>query len=233
MKRARAESGRESSESDIAKKRRVEVKSYQKWQKELDKDYQTLSWLECTTTTSKDLVDELKCKVCAKFMDKLVGMRNFNDKWICVAKSLRISNIKDHAKSDQHARAMMYARKEFSRATCTSATDLSDAPILKSLLTLSDEQKVQLSNKFDIAYFVAIEDLAFRKYPKICELEARHGVNIGTAYVNEIAGKTFCHYVAESRRQELIKTISKTSFFSILLDGSTDKGNIDDEIFFY
>jgi hypothetical protein len=153
-------------------------------------------------------------------MDRLVGMRNFSDKWIYGAASLRISNIKDHGSSEQHTRAMMLAE---SGGQCVS-----DAPILKSLLSLSEEQKEQLVKKFDIAYFVAIEKLPFTTYPPICALEARHGVNIGIAYVNEIAGKTFCHYIAEARRQELIETISKCS---ILMDASTDKGNIDDEIF--
>lgn len=166
-------------------------------------------------TPCKKLVDKMKCKICARFMDKLVGMRNFSDKWICGAASLRISNIKDHAKSDQHARAILYAKKEQSRGRCV--TDFSDAPILKSLLTLTDEQKGQLRKKFDIAYFIATEKLSFRKYPQICELEAQHGVNIGTAYVNEIAGKTFCPYIAESKRQELIETISKCTFFSLVI----------------
>ena len=36
--------------------------------------------------------------------------------------------------------------------------------------------------KFDIAYFVAKEKLPFQKYPRICELEAKHGVNLGGTY---------------------------------------------------
>ena len=88
MKRARV--GCEELES---KKRRVEIKSFKKWKTELDRDHQTLIWLECVPTSCKKLVDKLKCKVCARFVDKLVGMRNFNDKWINGATSLRISNI--------------------------------------------------------------------------------------------------------------------------------------------
>ena len=41
-------------------------------------------------------------------------------------------------------------------------------------------------------------------------------MDIGTAYINE---KMFCHYIAECKRKELFP------------DGSTDKGNIDDELF--
>ena len=38
------------------------------------------------------------------------------------------------------------------------------------------------------------------------------------------------HYIAESERQSLTKKIWESSFFSLLLDGSTDKTNIDNEL---
>lgn len=38
------------------------------------------------------------------------------------------------------------------------------------------------------------------------------------------------HYIAESRRQELLDHLRNAKFFSLLLDGSTDKGNIDNEL---
>ena len=57
--------------------------------------------------------------------------------------------------------------------------------------------------KFDIALFVATEKQPFIKYPQNCELESHHGVNLGTSYMNENAGKELIHYIAESRRQEL------------------------------
>ena len=65
----------------------------------------------------------------------------------------------------------------------------------------------------------------------MCELEARHGVAIGSAYTNKIAGKTFTHYMAESQRKQLLERLQQAKFFSQLMDGSTDKGNIEDEVF--
>ena len=59
----------------------------------------------------------------------------------------------------------------------------------------------------------------------------RHGVKLGTSYVNQNAGKTFCHFIAQSRKEKLIENLSSASFFSILMDGTTDKANIDDELF--
>lgn len=56
------------------------------------------------------------------------------------------------------------------------------------------------------------------------------GVEVGNSYTNETAGKEMIHCIAESRRQELMKRLGDASFFSLLLDGSTDKGNIDNEL---
>ena len=78
---------------------------------------------------------------------------------------------------------------------------------------------------------MAIEKISFRKYPQLCELEARHGIAIGSAYTNEIACKSFTHFIAESQRRQLFEKLTQAKFFSLLIDGSTDKGNVDDEVF--
>ncbi len=61
----------------------------------------------------------------------------------------------------------------------------------------------------NLLYFLVIEKLLFRKYPRLCELEARHGVSIGSSYTNEIAGKSFFHYVAQSHRQQVLERIAE------------------------
>ena len=38
------------------------------------------------------------------------------------------------------------------------------------------------------------------------------------------------HYIAKAKQHGLLQKVTKTKFFSLLLDGSTDKGNIDNEI---
>ena len=140
-----------------------------------------------------------------KFQHKKAGCRNYSDKWIVGADSLRSSNIKDHAHTDQHNHAMLLLKKEQSRSAGLGPQ--SYAPIGRSLSALPEDLKANLGVKFDIAHFIATEKLAFNKYPQICALEAHHGV-VGTAYTNEVAGKTFCPYIAESRREELLKCLS-------------------------
>ena len=116
------------------------------------------------------------------------------------------------------------------RAKAKGRSCYSYAPIAKVLSTLPNDEKERLRKKFDIAYFVARDKLSFRKYPRICELEAKHGANLGTTYRTETAGRSFIHFAAEARRQELLETLQKAKFFSLLLDSSTDAGNIDNEL---
>ena len=59
---------------------------------------------------------------------------------------------------------------------------------------------------------------------------AHHGIDVGSEYNNEHAAKTFCHYIAESKREDLARDLASAKFFSLLMDATTDKGNIDDEM---
>jgi len=79
-----------------------------------------------------------------------------------------------------------------------------------------------------VSIFFVTHKLDFSKYTAIFNLESRHGVDIGTSYVNENAGKTFCKFIAEARMADLC---TSTKFFSILMDGSTDVGKLDDKLF--
>ena len=55
-------------------------------------------------------------------------------------------------------------------------------------------------------------------------------MDIGSTYTNDNAGRTFVHYIAESRKRELVNDIKKAKFFSLFIDGSTDKGNYGNEV---
>ena len=151
-----------------------------------------------------------------KFESKIAGRRNYSNKWIVGADSVRTSNIKEHARTDQHAHAMLLLKKEQSASAGLGPS--SYAPIAKALSVLPDDSKAKLRVKFDIAHFVATEKLAFTKYPSICKLEEHHGIDVGTSYTNEVAGKFFCHYIAQSRREDLSQCLSKAKFFSLPMD---------------
>lgn len=111
-----------------------------------------------------------------------------------------------------------------------SSSAIAGAPIVVALNSLSTDKRTRLQFKFDIAYYIAKERLSFRKYPAICKLEARHGVNIVRAYINEISPRNFTHFIAKATRQKVVFQLQKCKFFSIILNSLTDGGNVDNEL---
>lgn len=89
-----------------------------------------------------------------------------------------------------------------------------------------------MRHKFDLCYMMAKEGIALKKYPTFCMLhvEARHGVDLDPAYQTAPSVKLFTHYIAEFQRQQFLQALSKTKFCSFLMDGSTDAGNIEQEL---
>ena len=66
-----------SSSSDTSapesKKRKLAFATYEKWKTDLDRECQTVSWLDCDTEMNgrKKEVTKLQCTVCTKFKKKL------------------------------------------------------------------------------------------------------------------------------------------------------------------
>ena len=81
--------------------------------------------------------------------------------------------------------------------------------------------KEQIRKKFEISFMLAKEHIPFSKYSVIHELEEKHGVDLGSTYKNRDAPRNFLHY----------HMLSSEHFYSILMDGSTDKGRVENELF--
>ena len=221
-----------SSDSASSKRRQVQVSTFEKWLKELDKEHSTLHWLQCDRDRAdRSLLSTLWCKVCREYESKIVGMRNFSSAWISGSSNHRTSNIVDHANSAQHQAAMNLMRTATAKAH--NQPIQSYAPVARALLTIDDAEKARMMKKFDVCYVLAREGIAFRKYPPICALEKRHGIELGTAYMWPDSAKIFTHYIAESQRQDFFHTLAQSTisnFFSFLMDGSTDSGNLEVEL---
>ena len=174
---------------------------------------------------NREFVSSLKCKVCKQFSDKIQSARNFNPAFINGSKNLRASAMKDHGKTDMHQMAMRLYNKYH-------AEDVTDyAPIAKALCTLDEKSKLTLLRKFEIAYFICKENLAFTKMSPLCELQTKHGIELGSGYKNNQACSVFINYVAEEQRILLNERLNRAKYFSIQADGSTDCANKEEELF--
>ena len=84
------------------------------------------------------MVEKLKCKVCAKYKERIISRKNFSGKWIDGADSVRTTNLIDHAKSDQHVHAMKLQNMDEAQRKGTDTTVF--MPIVQSLNILSEEE---------------------------------------------------------------------------------------------
>jgi hypothetical protein len=87
-----------------SKRRNVSYATFLKWKTDLD----------CTKAASegKKIIAQLRCDICANYESSIATRRNYSDKWISGADSVRTSNIRDHSKSDQHIHAMNLLRRD-------------------------------------------------------------------------------------------------------------------------
>eukprot|EP00731_Ephydatia_muelleri_P021914 Em0014g505a len=206
------------------KGRNLSIHTAHKWIAENEKELTTATWLTYERL-DRDIVAALKCKICTMFESKLIGMRNFSRAFIDGCTNLKASAFKEHASSLMHQKSMVHYKKSQS----VPVTEF--APIAKALSTIDELTEAVMARKFDIAYTICKEGFAFTKMSTLCELQEKHGVDLGSGYKNNIACTEFVHYIGMALREELVSKLGKAKFFSIQADGSTDAGRIEDELF--
>ena len=85
------------------------------------------------------VVEMLWCEACRKYEDKITGMKNFSKAWITGSSNQQMSNIVDHATSEQHQAAMIQMCADTARASNQPLTTYS--PIACSLLVMDEAVK--------------------------------------------------------------------------------------------
>ena len=147
-----------------------------------------VAWLWNGHTGKQKVVKKLKWKMRTRFPDKLTCRRKFSEKWIVGAKSMQTSNMHIHANNNQHKYAMSLLKKEWAKSS--NLGPASYALIVKEFSKLPENDIERLTEK-----------LPYTKYPKVGELQAHHGVQVGMSYWNENAGKDFMHWRCTLPRQ--------------------------------
>ncbi len=98
-------------------KRQVTVATCEKWQRDFNRDYQSLLWLRYDVDKAdRSLVDTLYCEVCRTYKDKIRFIRNFSGVWVTGSTNHKSSNIVDHGNSAQHTACMAHMRAASTRA---------------------------------------------------------------------------------------------------------------------
>ena len=214
------------SEASARTQRLVSVSTVEKWKRAHDTTLNTSSWLSYERVPGdREHACRLRCTVCTRFRDKIKHTRNFCLAFIDGSSNLRTSSFKDHAKTEMHRIAMHHLKKSQS----TSVQEYS--PVARALHRMDDITETDMKHKFDIAYMIAKEGMAYTKMAPLCELQERHKVQIGGSYRNNQACATFTDFISEELKVRLHDNLSKCKFYSIQMDGSTDSANKENELF--
>ncbi len=110
----------------------MQISTFDKWKRNMDKDYSTLTWLCCEVDKKNR---SLVCKVCREYEDRIVSLTNFSPVWINGSYNHRTNSIVDHAESDQHKASMDHMHNAVAKAR--SKPLVSHSPLARSLMTLS------------------------------------------------------------------------------------------------
>ena len=180
--------------------------------------------MDFETNADGESVSLLKCKVCCNYKERL---GNFHLAYIEGSVNVKTSSFKEHAESEMHKHTMRLHKKSLGTVA------ISSTPIVQSFASCSMD-KVTLERtkkKFDIAYFIAKEGLAFTKMKALCDLQERHGVDVGTTYRNDHACSSFVEFIALEEKEKLVQALSRSRFYSFQVDSSTDVANVEEELF--
>ena len=95
---------------------------------------------------------------------------------------------------------------------------------------LDSKRHQEAQNLFRTAYTCVKEYMPFTKYEALCELQELNGIVLWDNYLSRKACARFVQSITEDIKGDLRSSIKNSRFVSILSDGSTDKGIIEEEI---
>ena len=88
---------------------------------------------------------------------------------------------------------------------------------------MHEKDKVNLQTKFNTTYYLTKYERPYSDYAGLLELQTKYCVPYyGNSYLNDRAACTFTEAFANVEKENLAESISKSRYYSVLNDGSTE-----------
>lgn len=84
-----------------------------------------------------------------------------------------------------------------------------------------------MERKFDLCFMMVKQSISFTIYLALLELKQHHKVDFGHTYNT---ARQFTSVIAQSQCQSFLDSLPSRGFFSLLMDGFVDAGNLEDEL---
>ncbi|KAI8492929.1 hypothetical protein Bbelb_295260 [Branchiostoma belcheri] len=136
--------------------------------------------------------------------------------------SMRLKVIESHEKSPGHVSAMN--RFDMERVP------IQERPMEKVVQKMEEKKLQQMINLFRTAFYVAKQGRPYTDFPELLRLQKCNGLDVGTAYWNDKEARIFVDYISLGMKKELRSSLQESDFVAVLADGSSDAGNIEEEV---
>ncbi|MCO5580716.1 hypothetical protein L7F22_034586 [Adiantum nelumboides] len=153
----------------------------------------------------------MKCVWCEKYQQKGPWGKGKG------CKTIQISAIRKHKRSPEHRFAQLKTLHE------------GGIKLKEHMQVLGSKNQRRVITCMKLMYFVAREDLACKKYKKLCDLayaldvESMPVRNDYSSYTNVMAGKDFAFCISEYVHAMQMKEVKQGPFYSLMIDESTDR----------
>ena len=96
-------------------------------------------------------------------------------------------------------------------------------------VNLNLKREEEILRLINTLYYIALSNIAFNKYPGICDLQEFNNIQLGNNYRTDKYCRLLVNTIATEMESELSSLIDNKIFISVLSDGSTDAGVIEQE----
>ena len=163
-------------------------------------------------------------------------MRSYTNTFVAGSKNYKKSTIKDHAKSKPHVKAyQLYLRSQgvpLEKRAKSFSPNSGNECIVSRFSKKEPKDLPVMKRKFEVAYFIAKNELPFNKYKEIHSLEKHHSVQMEDSYINNTTCANFMDFIGLDLKDQLNKDLVKANFTSVLSDGSTSLSIAETKLFY-
>ena len=170
--------------------------------------------------------------LCMKHIDSIKYCKTFPQIWIDGSKSVKKDSIQKHLNREAHKKANELEQKRQLGAMGFKEKVVKDTLIGRGLTKMGEKDLETLRICFNSAYYLVKQECPFSDYPNLITLQHKNSIKKFQSYVTYRVAADFTDYIAKVKKEDLIKAISASNYFSVLTDGTTDSAVIEEKVLY-
>lgn len=97
---------------------------------------------------------------------------------------------------------------------------------------MDERDRREVAIKMRTAYFIAKEELPFSKFNGLIALQKKNGLQLTSTYANDKTCVQMISVIGKLEKEALAAEIGGKNYISVMADGATDAGGIENETVF-